>query len=51
MITRVEGWIDAAEAELPKLTNFILPGGSPAAAARDALALLVRLAGPGGEAP
>ncbi len=29
---RLEGWIDAMEAELPPLTRFILPGGSSAAA-------------------
>jgi cob(I)alamin adenosyltransferase len=28
----LEGWIDAMEAELPRLTQFILPGGHPAAA-------------------
>jgi cob(I)alamin adenosyltransferase len=32
-ITRLEQWIDDMEAELPQLRNFILPGGSPAAAA------------------
>lgn len=31
-ITRLEGWIDAAEAELPPLRRFILPGGSPGGA-------------------
>ncbi|HEX9938048.1 MAG TPA: cob(I)yrinic acid a,c-diamide adenosyltransferase [Longimicrobium sp.] len=29
----LEGWIDAADAELEPLKSFILPGGSPAAAA------------------
>jgi cob(I)alamin adenosyltransferase len=29
----LEQWIDAADAELEPLTSFILPGGSPAAAA------------------
>lgn len=28
----LEGWIDALEAELPPLHQFILPGGSPASA-------------------
>jgi cob(I)alamin adenosyltransferase len=32
MVTRLEMQIDAAEAQLPKLRNFILPGGSEAAA-------------------
>lgn len=32
MATRLERQIDAAESELPKLTGFILPGGSEAAA-------------------
>lgn len=31
-ITRLEGWIDRLEAELPVLTRFILPGGAPAGA-------------------
>jgi cob(I)alamin adenosyltransferase len=30
---RLEGWIDRREAELPPLRTFILPGGTPAAAA------------------
>jgi cob(I)alamin adenosyltransferase len=30
---RLEGWIDQAEAELPPLRRFVLPGGSPAGAA------------------
>jgi cob(I)alamin adenosyltransferase len=29
---RLERWIDAAEEELPQLSNFVLPGGSPGAA-------------------
>ena len=32
-ITRLEGEIDALSAALPPLTSFILPGGTPAAAA------------------
>ena len=32
-IARLEGWIDALESELPPLRRFILPGGTPAAAA------------------
>jgi cob(I)alamin adenosyltransferase len=32
MVTRLEMQIDAAETQLPKLRNFILPGGSEAAA-------------------
>jgi cob(I)alamin adenosyltransferase len=32
-VARLEGWIDALEAELPPLRHFILSGGSPAGAA------------------
>lgn len=32
-VTRLEGEIDALNAELPPLTSFVLPGGAPAAAA------------------
>lgn len=32
-VARLEGWIDALEAEPPPLGRFILPGGSPAGAA------------------
>jgi len=32
-IAQLEGWIDALETELTPLRRFILPGGSPAAAA------------------
>ena len=32
-ISRLEGWIDVLEEELPALRRFILPGGSPAGAA------------------
>ncbi|MCZ7574343.1 MAG: cob(I)yrinic acid a,c-diamide adenosyltransferase [Ardenticatenaceae bacterium] len=31
-VTRLERWIDAAEAELEPLRSFILPGGTPVAA-------------------
>ncbi len=31
-VTRLEGWIDALESELPPLRRFILAGGSPAGA-------------------
>jgi cob(I)alamin adenosyltransferase len=58
--TRLEGLIDALEAELTPLTNFILPGGSLPAAqlhlartvCRRAERLVVRLARqPGGDVP
>lgn len=32
VVGRVESWIDAMEAKLPPLANFILPGGTPQAA-------------------
>jgi cob(I)alamin adenosyltransferase len=32
-VTRLEGWIDALDAELPPLRHFILSGGCPAGAA------------------
>ncbi|HEV2532241.1 cob(I)yrinic acid a,c-diamide adenosyltransferase [Phenylobacterium sp.] len=32
-VTRLEGEIDALNGELPALTSFVLPGGTPAAAA------------------
>lgn len=32
-VTRLEGWIDAFDAELPPLRRFILPGGTPNGAA------------------
>lgn len=28
-VTRLEGWIDRLESDLPPLTSFVLPGGSP----------------------
>ena len=31
-VTRLEGWCDAFNADLPKLASFILPGGTPGAA-------------------
>ena len=30
-VTRLEGWIDAINADLPELKSFVLPGGTPAA--------------------
>lgn len=32
-VAEMEGWMDAADAELPPLRAFILPGGTPGAAA------------------
>jgi len=32
-ITEMEGWMDAADAELPELKAFVLPGGTPGGAA------------------
>jgi len=32
-VARLEGWIDAAVAEVPPLQQFVLPGGAPTAAA------------------
>lgn len=32
-VTRLEGWIDAVNADLAPLTSFVLPGGNPAASA------------------
>ena len=32
-VQQLEAWIDAAEDELPPLRHFVLPGGTPAAAA------------------
>jgi cob(I)alamin adenosyltransferase len=56
-VTRLEGEIDQLNAELGPLTSFVLPGGSPAAAAlhvartvcRRAERAAVRLAGTKGE--
>jgi cob(I)alamin adenosyltransferase len=31
-VTEMEAWMDEAEGELPPLTQFVLPGGSPGAA-------------------
>src|SRR6185312_10055486 len=31
-VTRLEGWCDAFNADLPKLASFILPGGTPGSA-------------------
>ncbi len=43
-IERLEGRIDHAEAELPELKSFVLPGGSPAAAALHLARTVVRRA-------
>ncbi len=43
-IRRVEAWIDAAEDELSPLSNFILPGGSPAAACLHLARTIIRRA-------
>ncbi len=62
-VTRLEGEIDSLNAELAPLTSFVLPGGSPAAAAlhlartvcrraeRRAVAFLSTLPDRGGAAP
>ncbi|GEL26970.1 cob(I)yrinic acid a,c-diamide adenosyltransferase [Pseudonocardia sulfidoxydans NBRC 16205] len=31
-VTRLEGWCDAFNADLPKLASFVLPGGAPGSA-------------------
>ena len=33
LLTQHKGWIDAADAQLATLHNFILPGGTPGSAA------------------
>jgi cob(I)alamin adenosyltransferase len=43
-IARLEGWIDAMEAELPPLRHFLLPGGSAAGAALHAARTVCRRA-------
>ena len=43
-IARLEGYIDAAEATLPPLTQFILPGGHPCAASLHHARTVVRRA-------
>lgn len=43
-IERLEAAIDAMEAEMPPLTSFLLPGGSPAAAALHLARCVVRRA-------
>ena len=43
-MSEMEGWIDAATEELPELTEFILPGGTPGAAALHVARTLCRRA-------
>ena len=43
-IARLEGWIDEADAEVTPLRRFILPGGSPGAAALHAARTVCRRA-------
>ncbi|MFC4807709.1 cob(I)yrinic acid a,c-diamide adenosyltransferase [Paenibacillus sp. GCM10023250] len=43
-VDRLEAYIDGMEAELPPLTNFILPGGLPCGAALHAARTVVRRA-------
>jgi cob(I)alamin adenosyltransferase len=43
-IEKLEGWIDEWDAALPSLTNFILPGGHPSAAAMHVARTTVRRA-------
>jgi cob(I)alamin adenosyltransferase len=44
MVTRLEQWIDKYDAECPPLRRFILPGGSPAAAALHVCRVVARRA-------
>jgi cob(I)alamin adenosyltransferase len=44
MVDRLEAWIDQFDRELPAINNFILPGGSPAAASLHLCRVLVRRA-------
>jgi cob(I)alamin adenosyltransferase len=44
MVDRLEGWIDEVEAEVGMPTEFIVPGGSEAAAALDVARTVVRRA-------
>lgn len=43
-ISKLEQWIDQFDAEIPALTNFILPGGHPAGAALHVARTVVRRA-------
>ena len=43
-VTRIEALIDAATAQLPPLASFVLPGGTPAAAALHLARAIVRRA-------
>jgi cob(I)alamin adenosyltransferase len=43
-VTRLEGWCDKYNAELPKLDSFVLPGGTPGAALLHAARTVARRA-------
>ena len=44
MVKRLEEWIDRYNAETPEIRRFVLPGGSPVAAALHVARVLVRRA-------